>query len=84
MGLLSPPPLRIKVYADKARDPIIFSSLLAPGAQALIKVLTDANMPPSQRLHVNKAARNLTVTDRALVLRAFDNWFLTCEVRVLI
>ncbi|KAH9913355.1 S-adenosyl-L-methionine-dependent methyltransferase [Amylocystis lapponica] len=47
---------------------------LAPGAQTLLKALTDPSLPPEQRLDVSKPPRDLTVADWALVLRAFDNW----------
>ncbi|OBZ68250.1 Mitochondrial transcription factor 1 [Grifola frondosa] len=49
-------------------------SSLAPGAQVLLKTLTDTNLPKEQRVDVMKKVRALTVADWALVMRAFDNW----------
>jgi len=49
-------------------------SSLAPGAQTLLKVLTDPSLPHEQRVDIDKASRDMTVADWALLLRAFDNW----------
>ncbi|KAI0793202.1 S-adenosyl-L-methionine-dependent methyltransferase [Abortiporus biennis] len=47
---------------------------LAPGAQSLIKPLTDPSLPPEQQVDVTKLIRNLTIADWALIYRAFDEW----------
>ncbi|CCM06868.1 uncharacterized protein FIBRA_09176 [Fibroporia radiculosa] len=49
-------------------------SSLAPGAQTMLKMLTDSSLPDSQRVDIGKAPRHLTLADWALVIRAFDNW----------
>ncbi|KAL6310467.1 S-adenosyl-L-methionine-dependent methyltransferase, partial [Sparassis latifolia] len=47
---------------------------LAPGAQTLLKILTDPNLPPEQHFNINKSPRDLSVAEWALLLRAFDDW----------
>ncbi|KAF9643790.1 S-adenosyl-L-methionine-dependent methyltransferase [Thelephora ganbajun] len=47
---------------------------LAPGAQSLLKPLTDPSLPPEERVDVKKQIRRLDIKDWALILRAFNNW----------
>jgi transcription factor 1 len=56
-------------------------SHLGPGAESLIKTLTDSSMPPSHRVDIKKKVRQLTVAEWASVLRAFDDWPFAPEVR---
>jgi len=49
-------------------------SSLAPGAEVLLKTLTDKTLPPEQRVDVRLAAKELTISDWALIVRAFDAW----------
>ncbi|KZT00848.1 S-adenosyl-L-methionine-dependent methyltransferase [Laetiporus sulphureus 93-53] len=47
---------------------------LAPGAATLLKVLQDPSLPPEEQVDINKAPRDLSLADWALIVRAFDNW----------
>jgi len=47
---------------------------LAPGAQSLLKLLTDPSLPPEERVDIKKQVRRLDIKDWALILRAFNNW----------
>jgi len=47
---------------------------LAPGAQSLLKTLTDKDLPASERVDTKKPVRNLTIEDWTLLIKAFDNW----------
>ena len=47
---------------------------LAPGAQSLLKVLTDPNLPIEQRVKIETKVRDLTIKDWTLIVRAFKNW----------
>ena len=49
-------------------------SSLAPGAEVLLQTLTDKNLPPEQRVDVRLTAKQLTISDWALIARAFDAW----------
>jgi transcription factor 1 len=49
-------------------------SSLAPGADVLLKSLTDKNLPPEQRVDVRLTVKQLTISDWALIARAFDAW----------
>jgi hypothetical protein len=49
-------------------------SSLAPGAEVLLKTLTDKTLPPEQRVDVRLTAKELTLSDWALIARAFDAW----------
>lgn len=53
---------------------------LAPGAQTLIKTMTKSTLPPSERVDVTKLVANLTVSDWASLIRAFDEWPFAPEV----
>lgn len=53
---------------------------LAPGAQVLLKSLTDSNLPPHECIDVRTQVRKLDLKDWALVIRAFDNWPFAPEV----
>lgn len=53
---------------------------MAPGAQTLLKVLTDPKLPPEERVDVKKQIRRLDIRDWALILRAFNNWPFAPEV----
>ncbi|RDB16929.1 Mitochondrial transcription factor 1 [Hypsizygus marmoreus] len=47
---------------------------LAPGAQTLVKKITDPNLPESERVDVRKRVRTLTADEWALVAKAFNDW----------
>lgn len=49
-------------------------SSLAPGADVLLDRLTDKKLPPEQRVDIRVMVKNLTVSDWALLARAFDAW----------
>ena len=49
-------------------------SSLAPGAEVLLKTLTDKTLPPEQRVDVRLTTKQLTLSDWALIVRAFDAW----------
>ena len=49
-------------------------SSLAPGADVLLQTLTDKSLPPEQRVDIRLTVRQLTVSDWALIVRAFDAW----------
>lgn len=49
-------------------------SSLAPGADVLLRNLTDKNLPPEQRVDIRLTVKQLTVSDWALIARAFDAW----------
>lgn len=53
---------------------------LAPGAQSLLKMLTDPKLPPEERVDVKKQIRKLDIKEWALILRAFNNWPFAPEV----
>jgi len=53
---------------------------LAPGAQSLLKSLTDPNLPPEERVDIKKQIRRLDIKDWALILRAFNDWPFAPEV----
>lgn len=69
---------------DVDLGPLFFFSFagrsLAPGAQTLLKPLTDPNLPPEERIDVNKQIRQLDIRDWALIIRAFSNWPFAPEV----
>jgi transcription factor 1 len=54
---------------------------LAPGAQVLLKPLTDPSLPPEERLNVEQQIKGLDIKDWALIVRAFDNWPFAPDVR---
>lgn len=47
---------------------------LAPGADVLLKTLTDKSLPPEQRVDIRLQSKELTISDWALIVRAFDAW----------
>lgn len=47
---------------------------LAPGAEVLLQTLTDKSLPPEQRVDIRLLVKQLTVSDWALIARAFDAW----------
>jgi len=49
-------------------------SSLAPGAEVLLDRLTDKRLPPEQRVDIRLMVKHLTVSDWALIVRAFDAW----------
>ncbi|KAK7692605.1 hypothetical protein QCA50_004237 [Cerrena zonata] len=49
-------------------------SNLAPGAQSLLKILTDVNLPLQERVNVDRKVKELSIKDWALIVRAFKNW----------
>jgi mitochondrial transcription factor 1 len=54
--------------------------LLAPGAQVLLDVLTDKELPPEERVDIRTKIGHLTLSDWALIARAFDAWPFAPEV----
>ena len=61
-------------------SPLSAGRSLAPGAQSLLKSLTDPSLPPEQRMDIKKQVRRMDVKDWALLVRAFDNWPFAPEV----
>ena len=53
---------------------------LAPGAEVLLETLTDKALPPTERVDIRLLIRDLTVSDWALIARAFDAWPFAPEV----
>ncbi len=53
---------------------------LGPGAETLLKVLTDKSLPPEQQVDISTQVRKLNVSDWALIIRAFHNWPFAPEV----
>ena len=49
-------------------------SSLAPGAEVLLPILTDKSLPPEQRVDIRLKVKQLTISDWALIVRAFDAW----------
>ena len=49
-------------------------SSLAPGAEVLLDKLTDKKLPPEQRVDIRLRVKHLTLSDWALIVRAFDAW----------
>jgi len=49
-------------------------SSLAPGAEVLLQDLTDKSLPPEQCVDIRLVVKQLTVSDWALIVRAFDAW----------
>ncbi|KAF5376226.1 hypothetical protein D9615_008540 [Tricholomella constricta] len=47
---------------------------LAPGAQILLKKVTDPALPDSERLDVRKKVNKLQAHEWAILLKAFDEW----------
>jgi transcription factor 1 len=54
---------------------------LAPGAQTLVKKVTDPDDPLSERIDPKKLIRHLTVDDWKIIIRAFHNWPFAPRVR---
>lgn len=78
-----PPPLSnglLKIYGVGVGFSLSWDRSLAPGAQVLLKVLTNPSLPPEERLDVSKQVRRLDIKDWALVLRAFNEWPFAPEV----
>ena len=61
-------------------SPFFVGRSLAPGAQSLLKPLTDPSLPPHERVDIKKQIRGLDIKDWALILRAFNNWPFAPEV----
>jgi mitochondrial transcription factor 1 len=55
-------------------------SSLAPGAEVLLQTLTDKSLPSEQRVDIRLMVKQLTVSDWALIARAFDAWPFAPEV----
>ncbi|KAI0046065.1 S-adenosyl-L-methionine-dependent methyltransferase [Auriscalpium vulgare] len=49
-------------------------SSLAPGADTLLKTITNPELPQEQRVDIRTKVKKLTVSDWALIARAFDDW----------
>ncbi|KAF9462341.1 S-adenosyl-L-methionine-dependent methyltransferase [Collybia nuda] len=47
---------------------------LAPGAQSLLKVLTNPDLPESDRVDITKTMAHLTIQDWAAIVKAFKEW----------
>lgn len=53
----------------------IFFRHLGPGAlEALEKKVTGASLDPSERLDLEKAVRDMDISDWAILVKAFDEW----------
>ena len=55
---------------------------LAPGAEVLLDTLTDKELPPEERVDIRLKVKNLTLSDWALIVRAFDAWPFAPRVRI--
>lgn len=71
-------PRRLDV--DLILSPFSVDRSLAPGAQSLLKTLTDPSLPSEERVDVKKQIRRLDIKDWALIIRAFNNWPFAPEV----
>jgi transcription factor 1 len=69
-----------RLFVLKSRPLRSAISSLAPGAEVLLKVLTDKNLPPTQRVDIRIMVKHLTLSDWALIARAFDAWPFAPEV----
>ncbi|KAL5507205.1 hypothetical protein ACEPAH_6661 [Sanghuangporus vaninii] len=49
-------------------------SSLGPGAYNLLKRLGDPNLPPEERLDINKKVRELEMRDWSILVKRFDEW----------
>ncbi|KAI0256177.1 hypothetical protein BJV78DRAFT_443703 [Lactifluus subvellereus] len=49
-------------------------SSLAPGAEVLLETLTNKELPPTERVDIRLMVKHLTLSDWALIARAFDAW----------
>ncbi|KAF8629119.1 hypothetical protein AX17_005705 [Amanita inopinata Kibby_2008] len=47
---------------------------LAPGAQTLLKKVTDPDLPLSERIDPKRTVRNLTADDWKIIIKAFREW----------
>ena len=66
--------------SDPYLPPLPFSGL-GPGAQLLVKKITDSNLPDSERMdNVKKPVREMTVQDWSILIKAFDEWPFAPEV----
>lgn len=68
-----PSPLRMIWYDVDLASSFMCRSL-APGAQTLLKPLTNPDLPPEERVNIEKQIRRLGVKDWALILKAFNDW----------
>jgi hypothetical protein len=67
-------------YSDLHMPFPLFSGL-GPGAQSLIKKITDSNLPDSERIdNVKKIVREMTIQDWNVLVKAFDEWPFAPEV----
>lgn len=61
--------------------PFPLFSGLGPGAQSLIKKITDSKLPDSERIdNVKKTVREMTIQDWNVLVKAFDEWPFAPEV----
>ncbi|EAU91159.1 hypothetical protein CC1G_03327 [Coprinopsis cinerea okayama7 len=63
-----------KLFISKATPVSKSIQTLAPGANAILKYLTDPDLPAEQQLDVSKRPQELTVHEWALIVNAFDKW----------
>jgi hypothetical protein len=54
---------------------------LAPGAQVLLKEITNVDLPESAQVDVRKQVRRLTISEWSTLIEAFDKWPFAPEVR---
>ena len=73
-----------RLHADLTLSSFSVDRSLAPGAQSLLKPLTDPSLPPGERVDIKKQIRQLDIKDWALILRAFNNWPFAPEVSSII
>jgi transcription factor 1 len=55
---------------------------LAPGAEVLLDMLTDKELPTEERVDIRLKVKHLTLSDWALIVRAFDAWPFAPSVRI--
>jgi len=63
-----------RLFVTKATEVRKALAGLAPGAQSLVKKVTDPSLPDSERLDVRKKINKLEVHEWAILLKAFEEW----------
>ena len=93
LGLCSSQTLRSQIHTSKESNIVSLPEFwygvayrhehrraLGPGAESLLPVLTNPELPEDERVDTLTKIKDMTVADWALVVRAFDNWPFAPEV----
>jgi transcription factor 1 len=59
---------------------VLASSNLAPGAEDLLRRMTDPSLPEGERIDAKKKIRDFTIEEWAVICKAFDEWPFAPEV----